>query len=517
MIGIVNYGAGNLQSILNALEKLNFDYFMINSKEDMTVPMDLCLFPGVGHFDNAITNLHQKGLFKPLKDYILADKPYFGICIGMQVLFKKSDEGICEGLGIFEDTVTKLSPNKPVPHMGWNVIYPKSFPSSDYEKHFYFVHSYAVPSSDKAYIHSTSCYGDSEFVSSVKYKKLFATQFHPEKSGQFGIQFIKNILNTVVFEPITVEITKKCRLTKRIIACLDVREDENGELVVTKGYGYDVRQSGKIRNIGNPVVMSKKYYNANVDELCFLSIKSYNNNPLDTPLIQLLKDVSKEVFVPLTIGGGISDKLDAHNNVIKAVDIAAAYFIAGADKVSIGSDAVKSVIKYLNDGDRDCSISNIAKAYGHQAVVVSIDPKRTFITQLDKAKYEHDGYTVLELNNKFCIYNATISGGRTSMPLCAIKLAITAVELGAGELIVNCIDEDGKCNGFDLVLLKSIRESVAVPLIASSGAGNAQHFVDAFAIDCDAALAAGIFHRDEISIDSVKSFCHSSSLEIRLK
>ena len=523
MIGIVNYGAGNLQSLLNALEKSNHEYFMIEKGEDMSLEMDLCLFPGVGHFDHAIKNLHAKNLFEPLKQYIKSNKPYFGICIGMQVLFESSEEGELKGLCIFNDRVVKMTPNRPVPHMGWNLMYPKTYHNLDYQKHFYFVHSFAVVNKNQNWVHSTCCYGDLEFVSSIQQSNVFATQFHPEKSGKLGLELINAIVDKLPFLTVTAsDFNKQDNLTKRILSCLDVREDEDGELVVTKGYGYDVRDQidGKIRNIGNPIALSRKYYEAQVDELCFLSIKSYNTNPLDTPLMKLLRKVSKEIFVPLTIGGGISDKLVDRNGeevLIKAVEIASAYFKAGADKVSIGSDAVKSVLKYLEKGISECGISDISKAYGNQAVVVSIDPKRHFIKETEITKIENLGFTVLTFTDKRpCYYAATIHGGRSVSPLCAIQLAKYSQILGAGELLVNCIDEDGKGNGFDLVLLKAIRSAVSIPIIASSGAGKQSHFVDAFGIDCDAALAAGIFHRDEVSIESIKEECRRNEIKTRL-
>lgn len=169
-----------------------------------------------------------------------------------------------------------------------------------------------------------------------------------------------------------------------MIACLDVRSNDQGDLVVTKGDQYDVREAGdgQIRNLGKPVELAKRYYQEGADEVTFLNITSFRDCPLqDVPMLKVLKLASESVFVPLTVGGGIRDVVQPDGSVIKAMDVAGEYFRSGADKVSIGSDAVyisEDYIKGIRDPNN--AISTISKRYGAQAVVISVDPKRVYVS-----------------------------------------------------------------------------------------------------------------------------------------
>ena len=130
-------------------------------------------------------------------------------------------------------------------------------------------------------------------------------------------------------------------LAKRIIACLDVRANDQNDLVVTKGDQYDVREMGQVRNLGKPVELARRYYQEGADEITFLNITGFRDFPLeDMPMLEVLRQTSRKVFVPLTIGGGIRDFTDANGHRYSALEVAAEYFRSGADKISIGSDAV---------------------------------------------------------------------------------------------------------------------------------------------------------------------------------
>eukprot|EP00455_Lapot_gusevi_P032286 TRINITY_DN3519_c0_g2_i2.p1 TRINITY_DN3519_c0_g2~~TRINITY_DN3519_c0_g2_i2.p1 ORF type:complete len:239 (+),score=28.98 TRINITY_DN3519_c0_g2_i2:148-864(+) len=235
----------------------------------------------------------------------------------------------------------------------------------------------------------------------------------------------------------------------------------------------------------------------------------------------VLQLVSNEVFVPLTIGGGIRDYVDEAGNVYQALDVASQYFRSGADKVSIGSDAVLAAEEYYANG-RQCTgrscIEKISHVYGRQAVVVSIDPRRVYVSSPADTHY-----TVIELSGdrpegqRYCWYQCTIKGGREGRDLDAIQLAQACEALGAGELLVNCIDTDGSKSGFDVDLLAVLSRSVSVPVIASSGAGCANHFVQVFQrTRVAAALAAGIFHRHEVTIQEVKQTMAQNNIDVRL-
>jgi glutamine amidotransferase/cyclase len=308
-------------------------------------------------------------------------------------------------------------------------------------------------------------------------------------------------------------------LAKRIIACLDVRTNDQDDLVVTKGDQYDVREAGEVRNLGKPVQLAQRYYEEGADEITFLNITGFRDFPLeDMPMMEVLKQTSRNVFVPLTIGGGIRDYVDAAGRRYSALEVAAAYFRSGADKISIGSDAVTIAEDYLQTGQATgkSAIEEISRVYGSQAVVISVDPRRVYVFGPEQVPH-----VVIPTKQKgphgegFCWYQCTIKGGREGRPLDAVTLARACQELGAGEILLNCIDRDGTKAGFDLELIKAVKSAVTIPVIASSGAGSVQHFMDVFSQTAvESALAAGIFHRREVPIDAVKQFL-KAKVEIR--
>jgi glutamine amidotransferase/cyclase len=317
-------------------------------------------------------------------------------------------------------------------------------------------------------------------------------------------------------------------LAKRIIACLDVRSNDQGDLVVTKGDQYDVRENGIVRNLGQPVELARRYYDEGADEITFLNITGFRDFPLkDMPMLDVLKQTSRNVFVPLTIGGGIRDYTDKDGRTYTSLQVAEEYFRSGADKVSIGSDAVLIVEAYLQSR-RETSrgglfktgrsaIEEISRVYGNQAVVISVDPRRVYVKSPDDVAHR-----VIETaqsgpaGERYCWYQCTIKGGREGRDLDAITLAQICEQLGAGEILLNCIDRDGTNIGFDIELINAVHNAVSIPVIASSGAGCVEHFYDVFsATEAESALAAGIFHRREVPISDVKSYL-KGKVEIRI-
>jgi glutamine amidotransferase/cyclase len=366
-----------------------------------------------------------------------------------------------------------------------------------------------------------------------------AVQFHPEKSGEIGLKLVSGFLQGKPDNiPLPSTSVPAAPLSRRIVACLDVRTNDDGDLVVTKGDSYDVREAGegamkkgRVRNLGKPVELAKRYYQEGADEITFLNITSFRSEPLeDAPLLQVLEEASKTVFVPLTIGGGIRDYTDVQGKHYSSLNVADRYFRAGADKVSIGSDAVLAAEKIVNGGkepDGTSSIEQISKAYGAQAVVISVDPRRVYLEtneQIEEAKRK--GHTIIEVNDLRLSaatgarckvwYQCTIKGGREGRDIDAVALAKTCERLGAGEILLNSIDCDGQKKGFDLDLIRAVCANVTLPVIASSGAGSAQHFVDVFqGTRAEAALAAGIFHRNEVPLPEVKKVVKEAGLEVR--
>ncbi len=522
MITLLDYGAGNVRSVINAIERLGETVVLVNSGADIDRAERL-VFPGVGNFGALMQTLRQKQLREPLIRYLHSGKPFFGICVALQALFESSEEAPEEpGLGILPGRVQRFTTDLAIPHIGWNGLKMQQasplFNGLEGNEKFYFVHSYHVAPASKDEILTTTDYGY-EFVSAIQKGALVATQFHPEKSGRAGLQVLENFLagNREAICPVACPQTTT--LAKRIIACLDVRTNDRGDLVVTKGDQYDVREEGTVRNLGKPVELAEDYYKQGADEITFLNITGFRDFPLqDMPMLAVLQETSKNVFVPLTIGGGIRDFTDRDGRFYSALEVASQYFRSGADKISIGSDAVLIVEEVLKTGKATglSSIEQIARVYGNQAVVISIDPRRVYVASPDAVKHK-----VIETalagpkGEKYCWYQCTIKGGREGRELDAVTLAVICEQLGAGEILLNCIDRDGTNSGFDLELINAVRSAVTIPVIASSGAGSSEHFLAVFThTKAEAALAAGIFHRKEIPIGTVKDFL-KDKVEIR--
>ena len=250
-------------------------------------------------------------------------------------------------------------------------------------------------------------------------------------------------------------------ITKRIIPCLDVKDGR-----VVKGANFV-----GLKDVNDPVELAKYYNNSMADELVFYDITaSYENRNL---FVQTLERVAKEIFIPLTVGGGIN-KIEDFDRVLKS----------GADKVSINSGVVKN----------PNLIREAAEKYGNQCVVLSVDIKK--------------------VGQKYSVF---VKGGRENTNIDAIEWVINGEKNGAGELVINSIDTDGIKNGFDIDLLKEIADNVSIPIIASGGAGTMEHFKEVFEVKgVDAGLAASIFHFKEIDIKDLKEYLKNNNIKVRL-
>ncbi len=251
-------------------------------------------------------------------------------------------------------------------------------------------------------------------------------------------------------------------ITKRIIPCLDVK---NGRVV--KGVNFK-----GLSDVSSPVELAKYYSENGADELVFYDITaSFEGRQLFT---DILKEVASQIFIPLTVGGGINS-LDDFDRVLKC----------GADKVSVNSGAIRN----------PALIGEAAKKYGDQCVVLSVDIKRV------------DG-----------AFHVFAKGGREDTGIEAINWIKRGVADGAGEIVVNSIDTDGVKGGFDLEMLSAVCDAVNVPVIASGGAGNIGHFINLFKTlpDVDAGLAASIFHFGEVKISELKKELNNNGIIVRL-
>ncbi|KAK4491738.1 hypothetical protein RD792_002513 [Penstemon davidsonii] len=539
VVTLLDYGAGNVQT-----------------PEDILHAKRL-IFPGVGAFAPAMDVLNKKGLAEALCAYIQQDRPFLGICLGLQLLFDSSEEnGPVKGLGLIPGVVGRFDSSNGcrVPHIGWNAI--KLTKDSEIlddigSSHVYFVHSYrAIPSEDnKEWISSTCNYGDN-FIASVRRGNVHAVQFHPEKSGgKNSLHAVKkrdkmnstsyslfllyhglvcSLYSGLSFAEVGLSVLRRFLYPKseatKVIACLDVRTNDNGDLIVTKGDQYDVREQtaeNEVRNLGKPVDLAGQYYKDGADEVSFLNITGFRDFPLgDLPMLQVLRYASENCFVPLTVGGGIRDFTDGNGRHYSSLEVASEYFRSGADKISIGSDAVYAAEEYLKTKVKTgkSSLEQISRVYGNQAVVVSIDPRRVYLRDPNEVEFKSVKVTNPGPHGEeYAWYQCTVNGGREGRPIGAYELAKAVEELGAGEILLNCIDCDGQGKGFDIDLIKLISDAVSIPVIASSGAGAVEHFSEVFSkTNASAALAAGIFHRKEVPIQSVKEYLLKEGIEVRM-
>ncbi|XP_039067201.1 imidazole glycerol phosphate synthase hisHF, chloroplastic-like isoform X1 [Hibiscus syriacus] len=530
VVTLLDYGAGNVRSLRNAIRYLGFEI------EDVQTPKDILnaerlIFPGVGAFASAMDVLVKTGMDEALHTYIKNDRPFLGICLGLQLLFEYSEEnGPVNGLGLIPGVVGRFNSSNGfrVPHIGWNALQiakDSEILEDVGDQHVYFVHSYrAMPSDDnKEWVSSTCNYGD-DFIASIRRGNVHGVQFHPEKSGDVGLSILRRFLQPNSRGTKNPTQGKASKLAKRVIACLDVRTNDKGDLVVTKGDQYDVREHTKeneVRNLGKPVELAGQYYKDGADEVSFLNITGFRDFPLgDLPMLQVLRHASENVFVPLTVGGGIRDFTDANGRYYSSVEVASEYFRSGADKISIGSDAVYAAEEYLKSKVKTgkSSLEQISRVYGNQAVVVSIDPRRVYLKSPNDVEFKAIRVTKPGPNGEeYAWYQCTVNGGREDRPIGAYELAKAVEELGAGEILLNCIDCDGQGKGFDIDLVKLISDAVSIPVIASSGAGAVEHFYEVFTkSNASAALAAGIFHRKEVPIQSVKGHLLKEGIEVRI-
>jgi cyclase len=249
-------------------------------------------------------------------------------------------------------------------------------------------------------------------------------------------------------------------LKKRIIPCLDIMDGRT-----VKGVNFV-----DIKDAGDPVELAKRYVDQGADELVFLDITATIEKR--KTLVELVKRIAAEINIPFTVGGGI-----------ETVEDAGILIRAGADKVSINSSAVK----------RPELISDIARQFGNQCVVVAID------TRL--------------VGNEWIVY---INGGRTPTQLKTIEWAKFAWSLGAGEILLTSMNSDGTKDGFSIDITREVTRSLNIPVIASGGAGSMEHFRDVFInTGCSAALAASVFHFGEITIPELKKFLSENNISIR--
>lgn len=269
-------------------------------------------------------------------------------------------------------------------------------------------------------------------------------------------------------------------LTRRIIPCIDVDIDENGMPAVYTGVHFE-----DLQYTGDPVEMARAYNKAGADEFVFLDITASAEGR--ETMLDVVGNVADEVFIPLTVGGGIRTRDDIRETLHM-----------GADKVSINTAAL----------ERPALVNEGAAAFGSQCIVISVDARR---------RYDEGGEYPVQIDGESCWFECTVKGGREGTGRDVVEWAIEAESRGAGELFVNSIDTDGTKDGYDIPLTKAVCDAVDTPVIASSGCGGPEHAYEVFTeANADAALAASIFHFDEYSVNDVKQYLDERGVPVRL-
>ncbi|RLI05292.1 imidazole glycerol phosphate synthase subunit HisF [Candidatus Bathyarchaeota archaeon] len=274
-------------------------------------------------------------------------------------------------------------------------------------------------------------------------------------------------------------------ICRRIIPCLDC------DLAIPEGRVVKGVEFKQIRYAGVPWQLAKKYYEDGADEIVFLDITA-SHEKRET-MVHIIEKTSENVFVPLTVGGGI-----------RTVEDARKVFNAGADKVSVNTAAIKN----------PNLINQLAKHFGSQACVVAIDAKRRYV----KSPRDAEDKIVVETPEGFCWFECSIYGGRQFTGLDALKWALEVEQRGAGEILLTSMDKDGTVEGYDIPLTKAVSEMVNIPVIASGGCGTLEHIYEVFnKTQATAALAASIFHYGTYRVKEVKEYLAKKGVTVRLE
>lgn len=485
MIALVDYGAGNLTSVRKALAAIGAQVFTPATPAELDTA-DGIIVPGVGHFGTT-AGLDERWR-AAIRTRLASGRPLLGICVGLQWLFAGSDEapglpglGVCAGVCTRLPGATASGERQKVPHVGWNGLrFPRAsrlFAGVPQDAQVYFTHSYAAPLVPQTAAVTT--YGV-PFTAAVEEGLVSGVQFHPEKSGTVGLQVLRNWV-ALVHGPSVQRVDAveggapgesaspagmpTCsaahgRLSRRLIACLDVRDGR-----VVKGVQFE-----GLQDAGDPAALARRYDSEGIDEVVILDVTA--TLEARQARARTIHAVAQQLFLPLCVGGGI-----------RSEDDAAAAIEAGADKVSLNSAALT----------HPELITTLAARFGSQAVVVAIDAKRQ--------------------GDRYAVYSRSGSAGTARE---AVEWAREAAARGAGEILLTSIDRDGTRQGFECTLTRAVSEAVDIPVIASGGAGQFEHFAEVFDSGrADAALAASVFHFREHSVEALKAFLTTRGIPVR--
>jgi cyclase len=460
MIAIVDYGVGNLASVVKAFRAVGHEAQLVREPARLGDARAIVL-PGVGHFGHCAREFNRYSFGPAIADAHRRGVPLLGICVGMQLLFEGSEEADdAPGLGLLRGRVRRMRGVPRLPQIGWNRVairglHPWLDVSGD--RYFYFLHSYAAEPRTDLTLGAVNYGGERAAI--VGADGILGVQFHPEKSGAAGLELLRGFAERRGSASPSRD-GGLGTLAKRIVPCLDVKDGR-----VVKGTRFV-----ELRDAGDPVDLARRYDEQGADELVFLDITASAEKR--RTVVDLASRVADVLFIPFTVGGGIRD-----------ADEAGEILRVGADKVALNSAAV-----------RDPSvIAKVAGRFGSQAMVLAID-----------ARKRDGGWEVV------------IDGGRTPTGRDALEWAKDGVDRGAGEILLTSMETDGTKLGFDIALTEAVASAVDVPVIASGGASGPDDFVTLFQrTGADAGLAASIFHYDETTVSDVKAALARAGIAVR--
>ena len=454
---IVDSGVANLASITGAFRRIGASV-AITAYPDAVRKAVRIVLPGVGAFGTGMAALRNNGLVGVIREAAAAGRPLLGVCLGMQLLCEASEEDPgTVGLGVIAGTCRRLPAGVRVPHLGWNAVTPEPGARFVMAGFAAFANSYALRESPEEWTPAWSMHG-ARFVAALERGPMLACQFHPELSGAYGAALLDRWFTG---RPATGAGAREVSggLRRRLIPCLDVQDGR-----VVKGIRFQ-----NLRDAGDPAEQAARYEAQGADEIVILDVAASAAGRATQ--VETVQRVRGAIRIPLTAGGGVH-----------SVDDARRLLSAGADKISVNTAAVL----------RPALLTELARAFGCQCVVLAIDARRT-----------DERWEVL------------VRGGRDAALPDAVGWAREGERRGAGEILLTSWDRDGTRAGHDLELLRAVAGAVCVPVIASGGVGTRDHVVSAFAAGADAVLAASVFHDGDDTVSGIKTDLAGRGIRVR--